>query len=360
MKNLNLFSACVLIAQAFFVTAAYSQITITSSDYQKNLNVPIKTVSYGSSDTSGLRSVISASGANKTWDLTGRTFTGSDTTTSTLLNKSSSGAPQQSNSAFSSATMVVQRRTSSEPLFTSWSYESLTTTGLFYYGYVQDSAGIVKANQTNVPSWRSQTYPTTYLTAWSWASTVTATTYGPSGGVGMGINMTGNDVIDAYGTVTTPEGTFPCLRHKSISNMLFGFFTITTCSYEFLDQNRTYASINTDETGNIPSYVTYYQQASVTGISETPNLIPSDFQLSQNYPNPFNPSTTIPYQLPKASQVSLKIFNTLGEVVAVLVDEQKEAGHYQVQWTPRVPSGVYFYRLQTGEFVDTKKMVLVR
>lgn len=82
--------------------------------------------------------------------------------------------------------------------------------------------------------------------------------------------------------------------------------------------------------------------------------------LEQNYPNPFNPSTTIRYQLPKASRVSLKIFNTLGQEVAVLVDEEKEAGYYQARWDAALPSGVYFYRLQTGDYLETKKMILLR
>lgn len=96
--------------------------------------------------------------------------------------------------------------------------------------------------------------------------------------------------------------------------------------------------------------------------------IPRVYSLSQNYPNPFNPSTTIRYELPKAADVSLKIFNTLGQLVATLVDERREAGYYQVQWNADVPTGVYFYRLvanaipsgQAGEFIETKKLMLLR
>jgi hypothetical protein len=89
--------------------------------------------------------------------------------------------------------------------------------------------------------------------------------------------------------------------------------------------------------------------------------IPSAFALEQNYPNPFNPSTTFRFLLPKAANVSLKIFNGLGQIVASLMDEPKEAGSYQVQWNAsKVPSGIYFYRLQAGAFVETKKMVLLK
>ena len=87
--------------------------------------------------------------------------------------------------------------------------------------------------------------------------------------------------------------------------------------------------------------------------------LPVEFQLQQNYPNPFNPSTTISFSIPKASRVYLKIFNILGQEVAVLVDEEKGAGYYQVRWEAALPSGVYFYRLQAGEYVETKKMILL-
>jgi hypothetical protein len=94
-------------------------------------------------------------------------------------------------------------------------------------------------------------------------------------------------------------------------------------------------------------------------IQRTPSL-PEQFALSQNYPNPFNPSTTISYQLPKASRVSLKVFNTLGQQVAMLIDEEKSAGYHQARWDAALPSGVYFYRLQAGGYLETKRMILLR
>jgi photosystem II stability/assembly factor-like uncharacterized protein len=88
--------------------------------------------------------------------------------------------------------------------------------------------------------------------------------------------------------------------------------------------------------------------------------IPQNTSLNQNFPNPFNPSTTIRFELPKASAITLKIFNTLGQEVSVLVNEQKSPGYYQLQWNASVPSGIYFYRLQAGEYVEVRKMVLLR
>ena len=86
-----------------------------------------------------------------------------------------------------------------------------------------------------------------------------------------------------------------------------------------------------------------------------------EYQLSQNYPNPFNPSTTISYSLPRNSHVTLKIYNSLGQEVATLVNDEKPAGQYQVMWNAaNVSSGVYFYRMMAETFVETKKLTVVK
>jgi hypothetical protein len=82
--------------------------------------------------------------------------------------------------------------------------------------------------------------------------------------------------------------------------------------------------------------------------------------LSQNYPNPFNPTTTIRYALPKTSEVSLAIYNVLGQLVSRLAVGRVEAGIQEVHWNANVPSGIYFYRLKAGGYTETKKMLLIR
>jgi hypothetical protein len=89
--------------------------------------------------------------------------------------------------------------------------------------------------------------------------------------------------------------------------------------------------------------------------------VPKEFMLDQNYPNPFNPSTTIQFALPARSHVNLSLFNTLGQRVAQLVNEELEAGYHEVQFNAaNLSSGVYFYRLQAGDFIQTRRLLLIR
>jgi hypothetical protein len=100
--------------------------------------------------------------------------------------------------------------------------------------------------------------------------------------------------------------------------------------------------------------------ALTTGVNEK-NELPNNFNLSQNYPNPFNPTTTISFSLPSKSYVSLKVFDALGREVSILVSKELTAGKYSEQWNSgSLPSGVYFYRLQAGNYCETRKLVLLK
>jgi photosystem II stability/assembly factor-like uncharacterized protein len=86
-----------------------------------------------------------------------------------------------------------------------------------------------------------------------------------------------------------------------------------------------------------------------------------DYLLSQNYPNPFNPSTTIGYCLPLRAHVTLTVYNTLGQQVALLQNGEQDAGYHDVKFNAAgLSSGLYFYRLQTGMYVETKKFILAK
>lgn len=102
-------------------------------------------------------------------------------------------------------------------------------------------------------------------------------------------------------------------------------------------------------------------QLEVTGLNELNGLNPSTIRLEQNYPNPFNPTTKISYSIPQSSNVTLKVNNVLGSEVATLVNEEKAAGRYKVEFdATALPSGIYFYQLQAGDYTNTKKMILMK
>jgi hypothetical protein len=94
---------------------------------------------------------------------------------------------------------------------------------------------------------------------------------------------------------------------------------------------------------------------------KTNDKLPKYFTLNQNYPNPFNPSTTIEFDMPNNSEVTLKIFNILGKEVATLASDKLSAGSYSYEWDAvHLASGVYLYRLEAEGFVQTRKMILMR
>ncbi|MFZ1976736.1 MAG: T9SS type A sorting domain-containing protein [Bacteroidota bacterium] len=116
--------------------------------------------------------------------------------------------------------------------------------------------------------------------------------------------------------------------------------------------------------GNFNGYnmtISYVLTNITTSVSANKSNIPQTFSLSQNYPNPFNPSTTISFNIPSKSYVSLKIFDMLGREVATIVSGEMPAGSYTSQWNAaKMSSGIYFYRLEAGTFIQTKKLILLK
>ena len=167
--------------------------------------------------------------------------------------------------------------------------------------------------------------------------------------------------VDGYGILKLPGVNLECLRVKRVYGWQqfkeFGYIT-----REGVIGYVTDIPLNEPDTGYVNGYRQLLLSESFVNV-EDENTIPLEFGLQQNYPNPFNPSTTISYQLPEASDVTLKIFNTLGEEVATLINnEYKSAGEHSSLFfvNSSLPSGVYFYQLKAGSFVETKKMVLLR
>ena len=104
-----------------------------------------------------------------------------------------------------------------------------------------------------------------------------------------------------------------------------------------------------------------FTPSSTSKAKDDGNNKPNLYQLSQNFPNPFNPNATIRYSVPKSGNVLLQVYDALGREIMTLVNEAKTAGNYEISFKAgNLPSGVYFYRMKSGSFVDTKKMLLLK
>jgi len=179
-----------------------------------------------------------------------------------------------------------------------------------------------------------------------------------------------------FATVTYAEGQPDSLRFKAANYTSFDASRDAAAERTMIFLNQGSVTINSGAQTGWYYYAVAYDtsearviaslkevetkyRSTLVSVERATNIIPKGYELSQNYPNPFNPSTTISYSLPKTAIVSLRIFNALGQEVASLVNERKEGGNHQTTWNPNVPSGIYFYRLQAGEFMETRKMILL-
>ncbi|HQI40367.1 MAG: hypothetical protein B6D44_08680 [Ignavibacteriales bacterium UTCHB2] len=157
-------------------------------------------------------------------------------------------------------------------------------------------------------------------------------------------------------SITTNEFLYYALSNPFIIgtniNIIDPYLYADSCEFQVLTEYIIYKQIISPE----------YKGNVVTNLESIDNgFTPVEFRLEQNYPNPFNPSTIISWQSPVGSHQTLKIYDVLGNEVATLVDENKPAGSYEVEWDARnYPSGVYFYQLRINEFIETKKMILMR
>ena len=158
--------------------------------------------------------------------------------------------------------------------------------------------------------------------------------------------------MDTTGVPNKPLDQQPTTYYPSIGsyNQSAGaFFT------GMIDDIRVYNRVLTQEE------IDSLNNEGISSVEMTNALIPEEFKLNQNYPNPFNPSTTVNFSIPEATFVSLKIFNSLGEEVETLVAEELGGGNYKYDWNAiNLPSGIYFYKLQSENFVETKKMILMK
>ncbi len=210
----------------------------------------------------------------------------------------------------------------------------------------------------------------------SWSTLGTDTSNGVRVGNGVSLGIVNALAIDRQGRLYV-GGTF--LQAGGVSANGVARFDPTTNTWSALGtgtQNGVSGTVNAlaidgsgrvvagglfASAGGVPSTFIARWTSGASRVEQISTNMPRTFLLEQNYPNPFNPSTTIRYQLPVASEVKLEVYDVLGKKVATLVSERQAAGYYQYVWNANgLASGVYVYRLQADQFVQTRKMMLVK
>jgi len=174
------------------------------------------------------------------------------------------------------------------------------------------------------------------------------------------VNWSGSDDasgIETYTVYVAENGGEFTIWQEETSETSATFSGENGKTYEFFSRASDYVS-NTEVRRDEADAQTEVQ---LNTSLEPSSGIPDQFTLEQNYPNPFNPATTIQYGLPEAGKVSLEVFDMTGRRVATLVDESKSAGWHNVTFdASNLASGMYIYRIQSGAFVNTRKLILVK
>ncbi len=190
------------------------------------------------------------------------------------------------------------------------------------------------------------------------AGSSSAGLYTTNGGQNWGVNpvMIGSGSIN--GIAFSQEGSY-YLRGSSV------YFSATGYNYTAYTQTGTYTHISKPiyrnniwairDNGGISKFT------STIGINLISSQVPSSFSLSQNYPNPFNPLTKIRFDVPRSENVLIKVYDMLGREIETLVNQQLQPGTYEVEWdAAEYPSGVYFYKISTENYTETRKMILIK
>jgi hypothetical protein len=211
-----------------------------------------------------------------------------------------------------------------------------------------------------------------------WIKTYAEYSYHADGAASITLDKSGNVYVTGSAGTSSSNVAYLTIKYDNDGNGKWvakydgpGYNGYDISSSVFVD-NSGYVYI----TGSSPGVLSGNDIATIKYI-QPPNDVdndsggqPAKFELFQNYPNPFNPSTTIRYSIPsnvkgQTSNVILKVYDVLGNEIATLVNEEKPAGSYEVKFSPESSikhqaSGIYFYQLRTGDFIQTKKMLLIK
>ncbi|TVQ16360.1 MAG: T9SS C-terminal target domain-containing protein [Balneolaceae bacterium] len=379
LQNITAPMFMILLASLFFNQTVTAQIVLTQNSFDAFLNSEFSNTSSVSSDAEKIIALLEIKGADRTWDFTTLTFDGTFTgsgkseTTSTTA-----GTPGAGDEHFDQATHVSRNQFSVKGImndeeveleFLSYEYSIINDDAFVSLGSIimdDENPEEVFITQYSRPGQVYYTFPATFESAWDYE-------YEDEfiiGGLDNTSDYSVNVVIDGWGELITPNGTFNVLRITKTEALDFGFFKLESMEVEFVNaQGFPIAILNIEK---IPFTEEYDEESAEATLNEfstgtsNPREISSDLPdratLHQNYPNPFNPATFITYDLAEAATVSLDIYSITGIKVMPLVNNRvQQAGRHSVSVDASgLASGVYIYQLRTGTQVLTRKMTLIK
>jgi len=353
----------------FFANLAKAQITITADDILKEIGTSETIVG----DSSATVDVGSA-GENQTWDFHNVAIQDS------LILDFEYLSPKETSLADSFPESNISARNTDHYMgFTQQSLDfyEVTSTGMV------DLGGQVPVNSSLI--FKRDTVlvlPLSYGSTWTTVTTDTNKILSIVFSIETDSTV---NTVDAYGTIHLPAGDFECLRIRMDEiNTKENFFptpsvdTKTYIEYHWISKNSLHlASVKSQPNETNPNFTSASEferldtlSGNMVAIRDKNNQL-RGFKLLRNYPNPFNPSTTIKFEVPGQSFVTLKVYNILGQEVATLVNGVKQAGSYDITFSAKggstsggdvnnLSSGIYFYRLTAGQKIMTKKMILLK
>ncbi|MBE2257180.1 MAG: S8 family serine peptidase [Ignavibacteria bacterium] len=206
---------------------------------------------------------------------------------------------------------------------------------------------------------------------WTWVADRPTGSTGPEGLRGVVVNPGMKDSTSGPWPDVLAKSTVPSLAYLTEFTRVAGNyngvgrmannFNVATFGVDFESlKNAVGGASGSPQRRFLNAALDYVDQISPTNI-EDPLSLPTVFELNQNFPNPFNPSTTIKFAIPKVSNVKLQVFDITGREIAVLLNDTKTPGYYEINFNAsNLSSGVYFYRIQASDFVETKRMLLIK
>jgi hypothetical protein len=356
--------ACIVLILG--ISTAQAQITITSNEFPAigQSFIYYDVVSNGS----GIPFSPGPAGGGQTWTFDPAQFPGGETYQQNVVD----AAATPFAASFPGSNIALQQVNGDTSIY---GYGTLSTGGFNLNGFALDAPDTTFVNPYEDAE-ETLVFPLTMNTSWTLSS---VDTIDAAPGFYIVIQRSANNVVDAWGTVVLPGGSYPALRIRSDATTVTTTYfngvpifseTLTSINYSWAGENvglLAFANSMDGETNpnfTLASSVTF--QTTTVGVAQDDHPQLTSFELYPAYPNPFNPETTIRFQVPKTAQVDVTVYSILGQPVKQLAAGQYAPGVYSVKWDgtnsvgASVSSGVYLISMRAGDFHKVQKVILNR